>query len=124
MDRSTPSTARGWRATADRSSERPPAPAAPPRRAPSRLVPQGGTQPGEGVLRGTALSFVVDADEPETLPITLGPLEVVEQRPDEVAADVDALADRLVQCAQMPVEVVDAGGVVNPPVRTDLVVGG
>ena len=47
-------------------------------------------------------------DEAEALRVALGPLEVVEQRPHEVAPDVDSRIDRGGDGLQVPVEVADA----------------
>src|SRR5262249_1146701 len=56
-------------------------------------IPLRGDQPRIPVrafLGDPLLRLVVDVDDPEPLRVPLGPFEVVEQRPDEVAADVDA----------------------------------
>src|SRR5690348_15170653 len=45
-------------------------------------------------LRDAPLGRVVDVDDPEPLVVAPFPLEVVEQRPDVVAADVHALRPR------------------------------
>ena len=49
------------------------------------------------------------------------PLEVVQQRPHEVAAHVDAGGDRAAYGGDVAVEVGDPVGVADPPVRVDLV---
>src|SRR3954467_6968238 len=72
--------------------------------------------PVEGALRRADLGLVVDVDQPEALGVALRPLEVVHQRPAVVATDVDPLGDRRGDGAQMPVEVVDAGLVVDDAV--------
>src|SRR6266487_5193158 len=59
------------------------------RRAPFLLPARLGDEvpvPVEAPLRDARERRVVDVDDPESLPVALRPLEVVEQRPDEVAA--------------------------------------
>ena len=57
------------------------------------------------------LRLVVDVDQAEPLRVALGPLEVVQQRPVEVPAQVDARLDRVVRGPQVGVEERDAVGV-------------
>src|SRR4051812_13897750 len=59
-----------------------------------------GVPPG-AELGGPLLSVVVDPDDPEPLAISLGPLEVVHQRPEEVTPDVVPLGDRPVEADQV-----------------------
>jgi hypothetical protein len=35
------------------------------------------------------LGFIIDVHDPEPLAVALGPLEVVQERPEEIAADVE-----------------------------------
>src|SRR5215831_728955 len=72
--------------------------------------------PREGVLRRAALSLVVHVHETEAGCIALGPLEVVEQRPDEVAAHVHPGVHGFAHGPQVPVEEIDALGVVDEAV--------
>ncbi len=58
-------------------------------------------------LRRALQRLVVDVHQAEALGEAVGPFEVVEQRPGEVAADVGALPDRVVHGAQMLAQVVD-----------------
>src|SRR5947209_7909756 len=46
-------------------------------------------------LRDPALGRIIDVVEPESARVPLGPLEVVQQGPAEVAADIDALRNRV-----------------------------
>src|SRR5262245_48056497 len=55
-----------------------------------------------------ALGLEVDVHDPEALRRAVGPLEVVEQRPDEVSAHVDALFDRGVDGLDVGTQIVDA----------------
>src|SRR3954454_24150672 len=91
-----------------------------PSRRPSRcgsvrypVCPRDLRVPARAVLGGALEGLEVDVDEPEALGVAEGPLEVVQQRPHEVAAQVDALADRAVGRAEVPVEVLDADRVVD-----------
>src|SRR5262245_36202860 len=61
--------------------------------------------PVEALLGHALERRVVDVDDPEALRVAEPPLEVVEQRPDEVAADRRALRDRLPDRGQVLLEV-------------------
>ena len=76
--------------------------------------------PSRGVLQGPALVGEVDADESEPLLVAPRPLEVVQQRPHVVAADVDTLAERLEDRPQVRLQVVDPVPVVDGPVLDDV----
>ncbi|CAK7284686.1 hypothetical protein SGPA1_30559 [Streptomyces misionensis JCM 4497] len=82
-------------------------PAAPPR-ATSSLRPQDVPEPPVRRLRGALQRVVVHVHQPEAARVPLGPLEVVQQGPDEVAAHVHARLQRGVQGTQMGVQVGDA----------------
>src|SRR5262245_3794748 len=74
------------------------------------LVALGGDEvvvPGERGLGGAVLGGEVDVDEAEALVEALRPLEVVHQRPDEVAAHVHAGLHRLVHRPDVAVQVAD-----------------
>src|SRR3954451_12523361 len=72
----------------------------------------------EGAALGHApLGRVVDVDEAEALGVAVLPLEVVEHRPREVAADVDPVGQRPRQRAQMGLEIVHAARVLERPVH-------
>ena len=60
--------------------------------------------PGEARLRDPPQRRVVDVDDPEPLPVAMRPLEVVEQRPDEVARDRDAVGDCALDRVDVPGE--------------------
>ena len=98
LDEDRPGAARGGRraGAGRRDARRQPTPLlhtvrrrAAPRR--SRIV---GAVPLEAVLRHPFERRIVDVDEAEPLGVALRPLEVVEQRPDEVPTDVDAVRER------------------------------
>jgi len=72
-----------------------------------------------GVLDGASLGVVVDVDDAEPLVVAVGLLEVVEERPREVAAHVGARVDRLGDRAEVAPEVLDPLRVVHVPVVTD-----
>ena len=59
-------------------------------------------------LRRAQLGVVVDPDDAEALAVSERPLEVVEQRPCEVAPQIDALFDRCVRRGEMVAQVLDA----------------
>src|SRR6266542_4221485 len=80
--------------------------------------------PARAVLEDPALGREVDVHQTEAPGVALVPLEVVEQRPDEVAAQVDALLQRLMGGAEMPLEETDAVGVVHVALRVGVVVEG
>src|SRR5262249_46278487 len=80
--------------------------------------------PARAVLRNAALRGVVDVDDPEALAVPLGPLEVVEERPDEVPAKIDSVLERLVNGAHVLVEIRETQAVVNGAVGVDDVVEG
>ena len=65
------------------------------------------------VLDGALLGVVVDSDDAESLLVAPRPLEVVEQRPVEVAAHVDAGIDRVEDRAEVHAEEVGALVVVH-----------
>src|SRR5690606_5270834 len=65
-------------------------------------VPEG------GVLPGPLLGVVVDVDEAEPAVVAVRPLEVVEQGPREVSADVGARVDRGTRRGEVVVQVADA----------------
>src|SRR5712691_2056017 len=72
--------------------------------------------PAERGLRRAPLSAEVDMHEAEPLVVALGPLEIVDQRPDQVTAHVDASDDRLAHRPDMAVQVADPRLVVDGPV--------
>src|ERR1700722_8244137 len=55
------------------------------------VVPGALPEPGRARLRAALERLPVDGDEAEFRPVAVGPFEVVEQAPREVAADVDAV---------------------------------
>src|ERR1044072_4020861 len=69
----------------------------------------------------TLLRLVVNVAEAEAVGVTVGPLEVVHQAPEEVAADGDALGRRAAQLREVAAQVRDAVGVVDLAVRRGLV---
>ena len=73
-------------------------------------------EPARAVLRRALERLEVDVDQPEALAVAVAPLEVVHQRPHEVAAQVDAVGDRPVRGAEVAVEVRDPIRVGDAPV--------
>src|SRR5436305_14291913 len=67
-------------------------------------------------LRRSLLRGVIDMYDAKALGVAETPLVVVEQRPREVAAEVDALAKRLVRRRQMRSVVRDAQRIVDATV--------
>src|SRR3954454_22189355 len=67
------------------------------------------------VLRSTTLIGEIDVDQAEALVVAPGPLEVVQQRPHVVAADVGSLRECLVDRRQVVAQVADAALVVYAP---------
>src|SRR5215467_2872513 len=69
--------------------------------------------PERALLRDPPLGRIVDVDDPEPLVVAPLPLEVVEQRPDVVAANVDALGARLLDGGDVRPEVLEPALVVD-----------
>ena len=74
--------------------------------------------PERAVFGGAFLGFKIDVDDAEPLGVALGPLEVVDQRPDVVAVDRDAGLDGAVDLGEVGPDVIEAAHVL------DLAVGG
>src|ERR671914_844633 len=72
--------------------------------------------PEAAALGHAALGREVDVDEPEALGVAVLPLEVVEHRPGEVAADVDAVGDGPRERGQVASQVLDPPRVLQRPV--------
>src|SRR3954471_18679163 len=64
-------------------------------------------------LEDPALVREVDEDDPEALVVAVLPLEVVEQRPDEVSAHVDALVARAFERLDVLLDVVEARSILD-----------
>src|ERR1019366_6612963 len=75
-------------------------------------------------LRDPALGAEIHEDDPEPLGVPLGPLEVVQERPDEVAAQVHPGTDGAPGGVQVAVQVADPLEVVDNALRGDVVMGG
>src|SRR5881392_3585672 len=81
-----------------------------------RTVRPGGDPvavPECAALRNSPLRGVVHVDDAEPLGIAVLPFEVVEQRPDVVAADVDAGRERRLHGVEMTGDVLDAARVLH-----------
>ena len=65
------------------------------------------------------LRFVVHVNDSETPRIAVTPLEVVEQRPDEVAAEVHPLLHCITCCPQMSTQIFDTKWIADSPVERD-----
>src|SRR5438034_10764753 len=78
------------------------------------------SQPAGARLHGARLGLAIDRDEAERRPVPERPLEVVEQRPVEVAAYVEAVIEAVADAAQRFRDVLDALVVVG---RADSVLG-
>src|SRR3954447_12297213 len=78
--------------------------------------------PERGPLQRPLLGLEVHAHDPEALRIAVLPLEVVQQRPRVVAADVHAVAHGLHQRRQVIAQERDARRVLDDPVDRPLVV--
>jgi len=74
-----------------------------------------GIEPGAGLER-PPLSGEIDVNQPEALGIAVGPFQIVQQRPGEIAAQVDAAAPGRQRRAQMVAQVALAQGVGDFPV--------
>ena len=75
---------------------------------------QGGTQPVVARLRRAHLGVVVDVHQPEPGGVPAGPLEVVDQRPVEVPAQVDPVAQRPAGRVEMVADEGDPGVIGRP----------
>ena len=73
---------------------------------------------------GAFLGFEVDVVDAEAVGVAVGPFVVVEQAPEEVAADGDAFGDAAVEVGEVVAEVHDAVGVVDVAVGGEDVGGG
>src|SRR5713226_9277650 len=90
----------------------------------SRAVEQGrdagahhlGVEP-RARLRGAALRVEVNVHDPEPLRVAEAPFVVIEQRPGEIAPQVDAAADRLEGGPQVPPIVLDPRRVFHTAVQ-------
>ena len=80
--------------------------------------------PERAPLRDAPLRLEVDVDDPEALRVPVLPLEVVEQRPDEVAAHVDPGGDRLLDGREVPLDVGDPERVLDHVGAVEAVVEG
>src|SRR3712207_9234049 len=69
--------------------------------------------PPRAVLRQACLRRVVDVHDAEPLGVPLRPFIVVHQRPHEVSPEVNTAGQCIVAGAEVPVQVLDAIGVVN-----------
>ena len=69
--------------------------------------------PLAGVLHRTLKAIEVNVHQPEALIVAAGPLEVIDQRPGEIAAYVRAARDGFVHRAEVAVQVGGAAGVGN-----------
>src|SRR5713226_10754536 len=67
-------------------------------------------------LQRTLLCLEVDVDDAEALRIAQRPFEIVEKRPDAIAAQVDAFPDGLTRGAQVLSEIVDPQRIVDAAV--------
>src|SRR4029079_18424583 len=70
--------------------------------------------PERASFRDPALGLVVDVDDPEPLRVAPLPLEVVEERPDVVATDVDSLGPSLLDGGDVRTQVCDPAAGVGP----------
>ena len=78
--------------------------------------------PAAGIFDGALLVLEIDVGEAEALAVALGPLEVVEQAPGVVAADVGALGDGASEPVKVLAEIVGAAGVADDAVGIGAVV--
>src|SRR5436309_9751930 len=69
-------------------------------------------------LQGAPLGREIHLHDAEALRVAVLPLEVVEQRPREVAAQVDSLPDRPVRRLEVPAVVLDTARVLDHSFRT------
>src|SRR4029450_2984544 len=75
-------------------------------------------------FRDPALGRVVDVDDPEPLRVAPLPLEVVEERPDVVAANVDSLGPSLLDGGDVRTQVRDPAPVVDGAIVEPVLEGG
>jgi hypothetical protein len=71
---------------------------------------------GEPLIRGLRLArqaCEVDADNAEAPAVALRPFEIVEQRPDEIAAQIDAGGNGALRRSEVVVDIGGALGIVN-----------
>jgi len=53
------------------------------------------------------LRLIVDVDQTEPLAVSLSPLEVVQERPNEVAPQIDTVHNGLSRCPEVSTEIAD-----------------
>src|SRR5690349_1375067 len=98
--------------------------------APTPLVQRRPIRPNDlgvplrGLLRRSGTGRVVAIHETKALPVPLGPLEVVDEGPVEVALDRDAGVHRALELEQVATREVDAERVLNAAVHADTVRAG
>src|SRR3954469_17650822 len=113
VPRPTPARSATW-SSVGRSLEPVTASVSRPARSAVPVRPEELGVPAAAVLHPPLLRGVVDVDDAEPLAVAVGPLEVVHERPDEVALERDAVGDRLLRAGQVrgeerrPLGVVDA----------------
>src|SRR5690606_29015936 len=91
---------------------------------PQATTPDAFGIPESAVFGNSPLSLVVHVDQTETLAVTPGPLEIVQQRPGEVPLERNARLDGGVACAQVSVDVGHPVPVVDGAVLGEHVVEG
>src|SRR5512135_93529 len=88
------------------------------------VLPHDLRVPSGRELGGTRLRRVIDVDDAESLAVALGPLEVVQERPEEIAAQVEAFGHGAVERDQIIAQVLAAVEVEDRAAGGDLVVEG
>src|SRR5208283_253696 len=77
---------------------------------------------GERRLRRALEALEIDVDDAEPPAIALGPFEIVQKRPDEVAAQLDAIGERAARGGKMIAQIGDTVVVVHGAIRRDRIV--
>ena len=72
--------------------------------------------PSSGIFGRAAQGLVVDVNKAEALAVSVGPLEVVHERPMEISANVDFIADRPRQLDKISATEIDSLRIVHRPI--------
>src|SRR6266576_2932676 len=76
------------------------------------VPPSNRSQIARAFLNRTFLRFAIHSHQAEFRTIAFQPFEIVEQRPVNVASDVDPIRDAVAYTTQRPPDILDAAGIV------------
>src|SRR5262249_34304737 len=85
----------------------------------ARLTPYEFREPSIRRLGSALERLEVDVDHAEAAAVAFRPLEVIDERPDEIAAQFDTGGERAAGGREVLAQIGDAGGVVHDAVRPE-----